>query len=101
MVVATVLELFDQRDVSLEVVVVDDGSADGTREALAALQDPRVRVVRHDQSRGQAVARDSGVAAARAEWVAFLDDDDRWSPDKLRRQLDAAAAVDADFVYTA
>lgn len=99
MVVATVQGLFDQRDVSLEVVVVDDGSLDGTNEALAALNDPRVRVVRHDQARGQAVARDSGVAAARAEWVAFLDDDDRWAPDKLRRQLDAAAAIGADFVY--
>jgi glycosyltransferase involved in cell wall biosynthesis len=99
MVVATVRGLFDQRDVALEVVVVDDGSFDGTREALAALDDPRVTVVRHDTARGQAAARDSGVAAARAEWVAFLDDDDRWAPDKLRRQLDAATGAGADFVY--
>jgi glycosyltransferase involved in cell wall biosynthesis len=100
MVLATVQAMFDQRDVSLEVVVVDDGSLDGTREALTALNDPRVTVVRHEHARGQAAARDSGVAAARAEWVAFLDDDDRWAPDKLRRQLEAAGADDADFVYS-
>jgi glycosyltransferase involved in cell wall biosynthesis len=97
--VTTVRDLFSQRAVSLEIVVVDDGSVDGTFEALQALHDPRVRVIRHERALGQARARDSGVAAARAEWVAFLDDDDRWSPDKLRRQLDAAAAADADFVY--
>src|SRR4051794_21508918 len=101
MVVATVHALFEQRDVAIEIVVVDDGSRDGTSEALAALRDPRVKLVRLDVSRGQGVARDTGVAAARADWVAFLDDDDRWSPDKLRLQLESAAAAGADFVYCA
>jgi glycosyltransferase involved in cell wall biosynthesis len=98
-VVSTVRAMFDQRGVALEVVVVDDGSADGTFEALQALEDPRVRVVRHERALGQARARDAGVAAAQGEWVAFLDDDDQWSPDKLRLQLDAVTAADADFVY--
>ena len=99
LVLATVADVFAQRDVALEIVVVVDGARDGTREALAALGDPRVRIVSHEPARGQAAARDAGVAAARGEWVAFLDDDDRWAPDKLRRQLDAAAAADAEFVY--
>jgi glycosyltransferase involved in cell wall biosynthesis len=88
-----------QEDVAIEVIVVDDGSADATVEGLRSLHDPRVRVLRHDRARGPAAARNAGVAAARGEWVAFLDDDDLWSPRKLRRQLDAAAAARAGWVY--
>jgi glycosyltransferase involved in cell wall biosynthesis len=88
-----------QKDVDLEVVVVDDGSTDGTPERLEALGEPRIRVVRHGAPRGQAAARNSGIAEARADWLAFLDDDDVWAPGKLRAQLDAARAGGAVFVY--
>jgi glycosyltransferase involved in cell wall biosynthesis len=100
MAVVTVRDALRQRDVDLEVIVVDDGSRDGTGAALLALGDDRLQILSHSRSLGQAVARDNGLAAARGEWVAFLDDDDRWAPVKLRRQLDAAARADADFVYT-
>jgi glycosyltransferase involved in cell wall biosynthesis len=88
-----------QQDVDLEIVVVDDGSTDATPEGLAALADPRIRVVRHEQSRGVAQARNAGIVAARGEWLAFLDDDDLWSPRKLRMQIDAAGAEEASFAY--
>jgi hypothetical protein len=78
-----------QQDVALEVIIVDDGSDDETPEGLAGLADPRLHVIRHETSRGVAAARNSGIAAARGEWVAFLDDDDLWSPSKLRTQIDA------------
>jgi glycosyltransferase involved in cell wall biosynthesis len=68
-----------------EVVVVDDGGADGTYEALAA--GPELRVLRHPCRRGVAAARNTGVGAARGEWLAFLDSDDLWLPDKLARQI--------------
>src|SRR4051794_5362751 len=100
MVLVTVKDALRQRDVDLEVIVVDDGSQDGTGAALLALGDDRLQMLSHSRSLGQAQARDNGLAAARGEWVAFLDDDDRWAPVKLRRQLDAAARADADFVYT-
>jgi glycosyltransferase involved in cell wall biosynthesis len=100
-VVDTVRLTLLQRGVELEVVVVDDGSRDGTAEALEALGDPRVTVLRHETSRGVASARNHGIERAAHPWVAFLDDDDRWSPDKLRVQLDRARAEEADFVYTA
>jgi glycosyltransferase involved in cell wall biosynthesis len=88
-----------QEDVSLEVVVVDDASTDDTVAALAAMPDERVRVVRHEQSRGASAARNTGIAAARGTWVALLDDDDLWSPRKLRTQLDAAARATAGWAY--
>jgi glycosyltransferase involved in cell wall biosynthesis len=90
-----------QQDVDLELVVVDDGSLDETPRGLAQLDDARVRTMRNERSEGVARARNRGIAAARAEWVAFLDDDDLWSPLKLRTQLDAARAERADFVYAA
>jgi len=90
-----------QEEIELEVIVVDDGSTDETPQRLAAagVADPRLRVVRHAASRGVAAARNAGIAAARGEWVAFLDDDDFWSPRKLRQQTDVAAAAGAEFVY--
>jgi glycosyltransferase involved in cell wall biosynthesis len=89
-----------QREVDLEVVVVDDGSADDTAQVVAALADPRVRLVRHDRPRGVSAARNRGVAEAGGAWVAFLDDDDLWAPDKLARQLQAAHQTGRTWVYT-
>jgi glycosyltransferase involved in cell wall biosynthesis len=88
-----------QEDVEHEVIVVDDGSTDRTAELVEELGHPRVRVLRHDARRGVSCARNTGIAAARGEWIAFLDDDDLWSPRKLRAQIDAALAARAGFVY--
>jgi len=88
-----------QKSVDLEVVVVDDGSCDGTADRVAALGDPRVRVIRHDRPLGQACARNTGVAAATGEWVAFLDDDDLWHPSKLVEQLRALRRTGREWCY--
>jgi glycosyltransferase involved in cell wall biosynthesis len=68
-----------------EIVVVDDGGADGTYEVLSA--ESELRLLRHPRCQGVAAARNTGVAAARGEWLAFLDSDDLWLPDKLARQM--------------
>jgi glycosyltransferase involved in cell wall biosynthesis len=88
-----------QIGVEVEVVVVDDGSSDGTADAVASLGDERVRLIRHRRPLGVAVARNAGAGAARGAWVALLDDDDLWAPDKLKRQLEAASAAEAGWVY--
>ena len=89
----TLAAVAGQSDVELEVVVVDDGSTDGTVDAVGALGDPRITVLRHETSRGVVAARNRGLAGARGEWVAFCDDDDLWAPGKLASQLHAAAAL--------
>ena len=89
-----------QENVDVEVIVVDDGSDDETPALLAAAAaDPRVRAVRFDPSRGQCAARNAGIEAARGAWIAFLDDDDLWAPDKLRLQLEAARHAGATWAY--
>ncbi len=80
-----------QRGVDLQVVVVDEASTDGTPELLARIADDRLVVVRHDRPRGVAAARNAGVAVAAGRWVAFLDDDDVWAPEKVRTSIQALA----------
>ncbi|MCZ6672974.1 MAG: glycosyltransferase family 2 protein [Verrucomicrobia bacterium] len=72
---------------NLELIIVDDGSTDGTADVVKRLGDERVRYLVHDESRGGCAARNSGVEVAHGEFVAFLDDDDEWLPHKLERQL--------------
>ena len=80
------------------MIVVDDASDDGSEERLEAVADPRVRMIFREEQGGQAVALNEGIEAARGEWIAFLDDDDLWSPGKLRAQLDSTGPR-ASFVY--
>jgi glycosyltransferase involved in cell wall biosynthesis len=67
-----------------EIIIVDDGSTDATAE-IAARLGPGV-VYLHQPNAGPSVARNTGIFAARSEWVAFLDADDRWTPEKLEQQ---------------
>ena len=88
-----------QRNVDLEVIVVDDGSVDGTRDMVSGIGDDRIRVIRHDVPLGESGARNRGIHEARAPLIAFLDDDDLWAPDKLMLQIEALRRGRARWVY--
>lgn len=73
---------------NFELILVDDGSADGTVGVMQRYA-PLAVVLRHETNRGGNVARNTGLSHARGEYVAFLDSDDRWTPDKLEVMIGA------------
>lgn len=95
----------DQTYDNIELFVVDDGSPTPVTEILSDVDRDRIRdgtIVRHDENRGANVARNTGIRAANGDYVAFLDDDDRWDETKIRRQVGAieSAGPEAGVVYT-
>lgn len=101
---ATLDSILAQRDVALEVIVVDDRSSDGTAAIVQrrAQIDPRVRCVSTPHNfGGPAGPRNLGVREAAGDWVAFCDADDLWHPDKLAAQLACAVRTGAGLVCTA
>jgi glycosyltransferase involved in cell wall biosynthesis len=90
-----------QRGVAVEVLVADDTEPSiGPQMLDFFTHDTRLRVLRPGPPGSRQKARNEGAVAARAGWVAFLDHDDAWAPDKLRRQLDAVAESGADWSFT-
>lgn len=83
--------LQDIGDLELEIIVVDDGSQDATAslvESSMKLSRQNIRLIRQENS-GPAAARNTGVSAAKGEYIAFLDADDQWLPGKLKAQVQA------------
>ncbi len=85
-----------------ELLIVDDRSPDGTFSlvTLLAQQDPRIRPMRHGVNQGPSAARNTALDAARGRYVAFLDSDDLWLPDKLKSQLKFMRERHAVFSFT-
>jgi len=71
-----------------EVIVVDDGSTDNTGDFIRNFSALDIRYIRHEKNKGEAAARNTGVLAAKGEFIAFLDSDDEWLPEKLQKQMD-------------
>jgi glycosyltransferase involved in cell wall biosynthesis len=82
----------------LELILVDDASTDDTADVLAGLGDSRIRVIRHESNKGAGAARNTGIEAARGEWVAFQDSDDLWMPTKLERQMARLSSPGASYI---
>lgn len=86
---AAVRSALEQRCQPCEVIVVDDGSTDATVDALGPFTD-WIRYIK-TENRGVSAARNRGIREATGEWIAFLDSDDTWHPDKLRKQMECMA----------
>ena len=85
-----------------EMLIVDDASPDGTAAAVEAFQraDPRIRLLRHEQNKRAAGARNTALAAARGQYIAYLDADDLWYPEKLAVQIEEMRKAQAAFSCT-
>ena len=97
-VVAAVLSALEQSIAVIEVIVVVDGSTDGTELALGAIKDPRLTIV-VQQNRGASAARNAGVDRARGRYIAFLDCDDRFLPHHLADLLPLLEGSDDIVAY--
>ncbi len=86
-----------------ELIVVDDCSGDDTAQIVSQLaqEDPRICLYRNEQNLGAAKSRNRGLELHKGEYVAFLDSDDAWRPQKLERQINHMRQTDADLTYTA
>ena len=85
-----------------ELLIVDDGSADGTEQLIQNLieMDERIKLVKNRENIGVAETRNRGVELAKGEWIAFLDSDDIWHPDKLQEQLELYQRNRTPFIFT-
>ena len=99
----TLESLKNQTFTQWEALVINDCSPDGTQPLLekAAAEDERIRVYVNEKNSGVSFSRNRGIAMARGEWIAFLDSDDYWTPDKLEKQMALAEKYpDCGLFYT-
>lgn len=98
LVARSVGSLCRQSHENLEILVVDDCSSDDIEAAIAAIGDPRVRLLRRSRNGGAAAARNTGVVEARGDYIAFHDSDDTCSFDKIERQLAHLQSLPPDYI---
>ncbi|AKE52344.1 glycosyl transferase [Kangiella geojedonensis] len=99
---SSVESVMKQSHTNWELFIIDDCSKDNTLSVIRNLasQDERIKVVSLEKNVGPAMARNAGLKKARGRYIAFLDSDDYWLPNKLQRSLEAMKNNSADFIYT-
>lgn len=83
-----------------ELIIVDDCSADNTDEVVRSFSDSRIRYIKNEKNSGAAYSRNRALREAKGKWIAFLDSDDLWFPEKLEKQLDFMIRNNYHFSYT-
>lgn len=86
-IVRAIQSVIDQTWKNFEIIVVDDGSTDRTRQIVEGFVDDRIRYIYLEQNSGASHARNTGIRQAQCEYIAFLDSDDEWMPEKLEKQM--------------
>jgi len=86
-----------------EIIVVDDGSNDNTRDVVESFRDDRIQYIRHRENRGNGAALNTGIKVARCDYIAFQDSDDEWLSEKLEKQIFRLESANSEIgaVYTA
>lgn len=96
----TVESVLNQTYTNWELLIVDDCSTDDTDKVLADLSDDRIRIYKNEVNSGAAVSRNKALREAKGKWIAFLDSDDLWKPEKLEKQLAFMKKNNYSFSYT-
>lgn len=98
---ASICSVIGQTYTNWELIIVDDCSTDNTDEVVGQyLADERIHYIKNERNSGAAVSRNRALREAKGRWIAFLDSDDVWLPEKLERQLDFMIKNGYSFTYT-
>lgn len=96
----TIQSVLNQTYTKWELIIVDDCSTDNTDEVLENIKDSRIRYFKNDKNSGAAVSRNKALREARGQWIAYLDSDDLWMPEKLEKQIHFMENNGYAFSYT-
>ncbi|WP_270209144.1 MULTISPECIES: sugar transferase [Dorea] len=96
----TIQSVLNQTYSKWELIIVDDCSTDNTDEVLEYIKDSRIRYFKNDKNLGAAVSRNKALREARGQWIAYLDSDDLWMPEKLEKQICFMESNGYAFSYT-
>lgn len=96
----TIDSVLAQTYTNWELIIVDDCSTDDTDAVVAKYQDSRIQYLKNGKNSGAAVSRNRALREAKGRWIAFLDSDDLWAPDKLEKQIRFMEANHYSYSYT-
>ena len=96
----TIQSVLNQTYTNWELIIVDDCSTDNTDEVLETIKDDRIRCFKNEKNSGAAVSRNKALREAKGQWIAYLDSDDLWMPEKLEKQIEFMKENGYTFSYT-
>lgn len=99
-IAASIGAVLDQTYNNWELIIVDDCSTDNTDTVIAQFDDPRIHYLKNEKNSGAAVSRNRALREAKGRWIAFLDSDDLWHPQKLEKQIAFMEQNGYGFSYT-
>lgn len=96
----TIQSVLNQTYMNWEIIIVDDCSTDNTDEVLSEIHDERIKYLKNEKNSGAAISRNKALREAKGQWIAYLDSDDLWMPEKLEKQINFMKRHGYSFSYT-